>query len=221
VVAASVIYNYEAGMDTDAGLLTRIQTMPSSFRLVQQAHAVVREGRWALRIKPAPPETAPVAVVRPLAAGTKVVAGRDSETARMIASNCGDAQGVEMEGFGVLYAAYANKVDALVIRGISDLLEKNKMMPSRAATAMLLRPSAQASTIQARSASPCAVLRRSAQFSSVRRSAWDNTSGSSLVSPIPLADCRPRATSPPSRNLRLDATHVVTRNTRPGPRLRK
>jgi nucleoside phosphorylase len=128
VVAASAVYNYEAGMDTDAGLLPRIQTMPSSFRLVQHAHSVVREDRWPLRIKPVPPGTPPAAVVRPVAAGTKVVAGSGSETARLIADNCGDAQGVEMEGFGILYAAHTNKdVDALVIRGISDLLEKNKI----------------------------------------------------------------------------------------------
>jgi nucleoside phosphorylase/tetratricopeptide (TPR) repeat protein len=124
VVAASAIYNYEAGKDTDAGLLSRIKTMPSSFRLVQQAHAVVREQRWLLRVKPAPPPAPPTASVGPLAAGTKVVAGRASQTARLIDATCGDAQGVEMEGFGVLHAAHANKeVDALVIRGISDLLD--------------------------------------------------------------------------------------------------
>jgi hypothetical protein len=59
--------------------------------------------------------------------------------------------------------------------------------PSRAATAISGPPSAQASTIRARNASPCAVLRRFAQFSNVRRSASDSTSGSSLLSPIPPA----------------------------------
>jgi hypothetical protein len=41
------------------------------------------------------------------------------------------------------------------------LITVTRLTPSRAATAMLLRPSALASTIGARSASPCAVLRRS------------------------------------------------------------
>ena len=132
VVAASMIYDYEAGRDTDAGLLTRIKTMPSSFWLVQQAHAVVREERWIRRIKPAPPSVPPAASVRPLAAGTKVVAGSASETARLIDANCGDAQAVEMEGFGVLHAAHANKqVDALVIRGISDLLDGKDKLADR------------------------------------------------------------------------------------------
>jgi hypothetical protein len=63
-----------------------------------------------------------------------------------------------------------------------------RLTPSRAATAMLGPPSAQASTIRARRASPCAVLRRLAQLLNVRRSASDSTSGSSLGSPIPPAD---------------------------------
>jgi nucleoside phosphorylase/tetratricopeptide (TPR) repeat protein len=124
VVAASVIYNYEAGKDTDDGLRTRIKTLPSSFRLVQQAHAVVRERRWALRVKPVALADAPTASVQPLAAGTKVVAGHASETARLIDASCGDAQAIEMEGFGILHAAYVNReVEALVIRGVSDLLD--------------------------------------------------------------------------------------------------
>jgi nucleoside phosphorylase len=134
VVAASMIYNYEAGSDTDTGLLTRIKTMPSSFGLVQQAHAVVRENRWVLRIKPVPPSAPLTASVRPLAAGTKVVAGSASETARLIDAHCGDAQAIEMEGFGVLHAAHANKeVDALVIRGISDLLDGKDKLVDRSA----------------------------------------------------------------------------------------
>jgi hypothetical protein len=56
---------------------------------------------------------------------------------------------------------------------------------------------------------PLAVLRRLAHPFSVRRSASDNTSGSSLVSPMPPADRGPRAPSPPSRALKRNATHGV------------
>ncbi len=90
------------------------------------------------------------------------------------------------------------------------LITVPRLTPSRADTAVLLRPSAQASTIRARSASPCAVLRRFAQFSRVRRSAPDSTSGSSLLSPITPADRGPRAPSPPSRELKRNTTHVAT-----------
>jgi hypothetical protein len=54
-----------------------------------------------------------------------------------------------------------------------------RLTPSRAATAVLLPPPAQASTIRARSAKPCAVLRRRDQFFKVRRSSSDSTSGAS------------------------------------------
>jgi hypothetical protein len=80
------------------------------------------------------------------------------------------------------------------------LLTVLRLTPSRAATARLLPPCAQASTIRARNARPCAVLRRLVQFSNVRRSASDNTSGSSLVSAITPADLRPPAPSPPHQS---------------------
>src|SRR5262249_50466780 len=91
-----------------------------------------------------------------------------------------------------------------------------RLTRSRAATAVLLRASAQASTIRARSASPCAVFRRFAQFSSVRRSAWDSTSGSSLLSPMSPAERGSGAPSPPSRVLRPNTTHVVIRELKTG-----
>jgi hypothetical protein len=87
---------------------------------------------------------------------------------------------------------------------------------SRAATAVLLRPSAHASTIRAHSASPCAVLRRVAHPCSVRRSASESTSGSSLLLPRSSAHRGPRATSPPGRVLKRNTTHVVTRKLRTG-----
>src|SRR5262249_58068049 len=91
-----------------------------------------------------------------------------------------------------------------------------RLTRSRAATAVLLRPPAQASTIRARSASPCAVFRRFAQFSSLRRSASDSTSGSSLVSPMPPAERGPGIPSPPSLDLRRNSTHVVVRELKTG-----
>jgi hypothetical protein len=70
-----------------------------------------------------------------------------------------------------------------------------RLTPSRAATAMLLCPSALASTIRARNARSCAVLRRFAQFSNVCCSSCANTSGASTGSPILPAHCTPAAPS--------------------------
>ena len=96
------------------------------------------------------------------------------------------------------------------------LITVTRLTRSRAATAVLLRPSAQASTIRARSASPCAVFRRFAQFSNVRRSASDSTSGFSLLSPMPPADRDLKVSSLPSQVLRRSTTHVVLRELKTG-----
>jgi hypothetical protein len=60
-----------------------------------------------------------------IAAGEKVIASRASEVSKFIQENYGDSLAIEMEGHGLLGAASINEqVDALVIRGISDLLDK-------------------------------------------------------------------------------------------------
>jgi nucleoside phosphorylase len=123
VVAANHVYDYEPAMETDNAVLTRIKTMPTSFRMVQLAHAVVRAEQWQGRIRPSCPDIPPKALVRPIAAGSKVVAGRGAPTALLLDDRCGDAEAVETEGSGVVHGAYVNQgVDALVVRGISDLL---------------------------------------------------------------------------------------------------
>lgn len=122
VIAGNVIYDYEAGRDDDGDFHSRVKSLPAAHGLVQAALTVVREGRWRRRIQP-PPATPPTAFVAPLAAGGKVVTGERSRTARLIERHCDDARGVETEGYGVLHAAHVNKgVDAMVVRGVSDLL---------------------------------------------------------------------------------------------------
>jgi hypothetical protein len=90
---------------------------------VQRAKQLARDADWQHRIRPPIPDTAPKAVVKPIAAGGKVVAGQKSATAQFLRWYCGDAVAVDMEGHGFLHGAYVNvKVEALVVRGISDLL---------------------------------------------------------------------------------------------------
>jgi adenosylhomocysteine nucleosidase len=127
VVAADAVYDYESGKDADDEYLPRIKTQPSSHRLLQYSRQVARSGDWHRRIRPVAPATPPRAVVRPIAAGGKLVAGTRSRTAELLRRYCSDAGAVEMEGSGFLRGAYLNHgVEALVVRGVSDLLNDKR-----------------------------------------------------------------------------------------------
>jgi len=123
VVAATRVYGYESGKETDEGFLPRPDVVRSSFRLVERAKAEARGTGWQARVPGQKLSGTPTALVAPLAAGEKVVASTRSATCKFISRQYGDAVAVEMEGGGFLEALYAHKdVDGLVVRGISDLL---------------------------------------------------------------------------------------------------
>ena len=123
VVAATKIYGYESGKERETFQPRPAIQLPS-YALVQQAKAVARDGRWRERIVGPMADPAPQARVGPIAAGEKVVTSTESATYRLLRSTYSDAIAVEMEGYGFLHGAYANQaVAALVIRGISDLIE--------------------------------------------------------------------------------------------------
>ncbi|QWF85648.1 phosphorylase family protein [Amycolatopsis sp. CA-230715] len=123
VVVADEIYDYESGKDTASEFLPRLKTKAPAHRLIERAKALARDDAWQHRILPAAPKPAPKAVIKPIAAGSAVIADQNAATARYLATYCGDAAAVEMEGYGFLHGAYVNDtVQALVVRGISDLL---------------------------------------------------------------------------------------------------
>jgi nucleoside phosphorylase len=123
VVAADVVYNYEWGKSTLDGFQPRIRIHYSAHRLLQRAQLVARENRWQERIRPSCPERPPASFVKPIVTGDKVVAHDRSAVALLLDQYASDALAIETEGHGFLEAAYVNpEVDALVIRGISDLL---------------------------------------------------------------------------------------------------
>ncbi|MBL1098765.1 phosphorylase family protein [Streptomyces coffeae] len=123
VVAADAVYDYETGKDTEQGFLPRQKTHQSAYGLVQLARIVTAGDTWQRRIRPSDGSPLPRAHVKPIAAGGRVVAHHRSDAGRRLAAAAGDAVAVDMEGFGFLAGAYLNQhLDALVIRGISDLL---------------------------------------------------------------------------------------------------
>ena len=123
VVVAEAVYDYEAGKSTLEGFKPRPRTRYPSWRLLQRARLVARGNRWQRRILPNGPERPPACFVKPIVTGGKVIAHNRSDVALMLDQYASDAVAVEMEGYGFLEGASVNPgLDALVIRGISDLL---------------------------------------------------------------------------------------------------
>jgi parallel beta-helix repeat protein len=124
VVIATKVYGYESGK-AESEFQPRPHVFTASYRLEQRARAEARKDDWLKRLKSPVAEPKPLVRLGAIAAGEKVVASRGSDTSRLIQESYGDSLAIEMEGHGLLEAASINeRVDALVIRGISDLLDK-------------------------------------------------------------------------------------------------
>lgn len=125
VVAATKVYGYESGKAT-AVFLPRPEIGNPTYSMVQRAQAEAKKSHWLQRINPLPnPEPVPQVYAAPIAAGEKVVASTRSATWEFLRQHYGDALAVEMEGYGFLQAVYGNQhVEALIVRGISDLIDK-------------------------------------------------------------------------------------------------
>lgn len=121
VVVATKVYAYESGKQ-GATFELRPLVANSSHAVEQRARAEARKDDWRTAIMGARTDPPPRVFVGAIAAGEKVVAGNRSELVNFLRTNYGDALAVAMEDYGILRAANIRGIDALVIRGISDLL---------------------------------------------------------------------------------------------------
>lgn len=124
VVASSKVIGFENGKD-DTEFKPRLDTIPASYKLEQIAKQVQRGENWKNLIK-IENTIIPQAFVQPIAAGEKVVSSTASVAFSYLRQYCSDAVAVAMEGNGFILAARAYNVDAIEVRGISDLIENKE-----------------------------------------------------------------------------------------------
>ena len=114
VVVASKVYNYLSGKAADE-FLPRPVVYPSWHGLSQLVLAI-RRASWADF------EPKPIVEHAPIAAGERVVASQASEDFRLLAELYSDAAAIDMESAGLYLAAHRERLPAIAIRGISDMV---------------------------------------------------------------------------------------------------
>ncbi|MEL6637943.1 MAG: 5'-methylthioadenosine/S-adenosylhomocysteine nucleosidase [Bacteroidota bacterium] len=114
VVIASEAIGYDSGKDTEDDFLARPKVINSPPRMIELLRQLARdlEKKVPYRI-----------FLGPIASGEKVLASKDSYTARSIAKLYNNTLAVEMEAYGFADAARTGETPYANIRGISDLLD--------------------------------------------------------------------------------------------------
>ncbi|HZO71006.1 MAG TPA: 5'-methylthioadenosine/S-adenosylhomocysteine nucleosidase [Ktedonobacteraceae bacterium] len=125
VVIASQVYNYESGR-ADPSFQSRPRVYLPTPQIHQRAAAAAQKKDWHRRLKErlSEPHKEPDVFIAPIASGNQVVASTGAAVLQLVHSHFNDAAAIEMEGFGFLTAAHLyREIEALVIRGISDLID--------------------------------------------------------------------------------------------------
>lgn len=118
VVIANHVYSYESAKETKDGLIPR----PREIRLSGSIRSLVNAFLTQLRR-----EDLDFGVYfKPIACGEKLIASDAGASAQLIAESYSDSYAIEMEGYGFLSAMHESKVDGILIRGISDLLNNKQ-----------------------------------------------------------------------------------------------
>ncbi|MGW2617040.1 5'-methylthioadenosine/S-adenosylhomocysteine nucleosidase [Streptomyces sp. NPDC001500] len=115
VVVGTKVYAVHGGKQTPEGFLARPQAWHGSHRLLQAARSALRDLDGVR------------AHCKPIACGDVVLSDERSALREHIRRTYEDAYAIEMEGSGAAHAAHlCGRLDALVIRGVSDLADAEK-----------------------------------------------------------------------------------------------
>jgi nucleoside phosphorylase len=122
-------YGYESGTETEAGPAARPHTVQFSKELIEVARLVSRSDRWRKLTSDGAPNSK--IVFGPIASGDKVIATTTSPLYVYLKKHFNDTIAIEMEsiGFGQAVLPFRN-VHAIIIRGISDLLDNKSASDS-------------------------------------------------------------------------------------------
>lgn len=134
VVASDKVY-WTYGGKAGEEFSFRPSAFLSDFGLVGVARKVRADEEWPTRIRPMrgaslpapeayPVDFPPTGLVAPIASIEAVLDSVEAELEAQIAKGYGDTHVVEMEGYGAVYAATAERTPSIVIRGVSDMRQK-------------------------------------------------------------------------------------------------
>jgi nucleoside phosphorylase len=124
LVIPTKAYAYESGKANMHAFQTRPEMSSPTFHLVQLAQIEAKGQDWWQRIKEVNLNAAPNVFTAPIASGGSVVASTESDTYKLLSNSYSDALAVDMETYGFFYACrFYHHIDALAIRGISDLID--------------------------------------------------------------------------------------------------
>ena len=128
VVAADKAYGYEYGKVIKDGFVARPDVGLSTHALLERAKAEARRDDWKNRIKrDGIDKDSLKIIIKPIAAGEKVVSETRSEVFQFIKKYYNDSVAVEMEASGFYTACHLNEgIQSLIVRGISDLLDNKE-----------------------------------------------------------------------------------------------
>jgi nucleoside phosphorylase len=124
VVIATKVYGYESGKEESKTFKPRAEVFRAAHEIEQRGRALGKGGQWRERLNPSVTHNEPNIYVAPIAAGEKLVATTEGNTATLLSVLYSDAVAVEMEGRGFLEGVHLNaEVRGGIVRGISDLLD--------------------------------------------------------------------------------------------------